>query len=430
MGDKIVFGKGFSLSGDEMELMPNRNQIVVGTTGSGKTVSVLLPTILGMQSESFIATFAKPGEARNLANYMKTKGYEMDVLDFTCLENSTCRFEPLAYLHSFLDIEELASSIVLANPDYKDPRHAYWNDAACNLVSALVEGTMRTEEEYDFSKVIDLFNVLKIEEDGKAIKCSLDSFFEAIRKNVPDSPAVAYYDDFCQLPYTTAGCCRDSMAKAIRKMFPPNLKAHLACRDKEIIDFREFARKKKGLVIIVSPVNRSLYLFANMVMNTAIKELMEEAQNREESVGFVRTRLFFDDFAHSPVEGFDKKISIFREAGLAVTLMIQSESQLTDAYGCGANTIVNNCASYLYFSGGNDLNTCRQVAEKIDASLQSILFSPVGKVIVMSAGRMPMILDRYETYKSEEYKAYADFIASKSLSKGKKRFAGFGRHGA
>lgn len=414
--DGVTLGNGVILTGENLEMQPNANQAVVGASGSGKTVSVLLPSMLGMEKENFIATFSKGREARKLARYMAKKGYKMHLLDLSDPEKSNCRFDPLDYLDSFMDIEEFSSAVVLANPQYSDPRHVYWNDSASNLMSAMVEAVMRKGGRFTIAQVVDLFNSLKIVEDGKAIQSSLDDYFEEIKKKVPDSPAAAYFRDYLQLPYATAGCVRDSLAKALRKMFPKDLCDFLRDGSGKPIDFEDFTSRKSGLIIITSPVNRSLHLYANMVMNMAIKELMEIAEKRDESNPPIRTKLFFDDFAAGcQMVDFDRKISIFREAGLSVMMLLQSESQLVDVYGhAGAGTILNNCSSYVYFTGGNDLLTCRQVAEKIDANLQSILFAPVGKVVIMRAGAKPVITDRYDTYNSGEYREYAAFLDKES----------------
>lgn len=174
------------------------------------------------------------------------------------------------------------------------------------------------------------------------------------------------------------------------------------------IDFEALVEEKTFLMIITSPVNTSLYMFANLLFGVAIKQLLEYAERCEEMRLPRPVRLMFDDFAcGARIEGFSRHISIFRSAGISAMMLIQSESQLREMYTeAESETIINNCSVYVYFPGGMDLITCRSISQRLDVPLADILYAPMGEVIIMQSGKKPVRTRRYDIYNSEEYKKF------------------------
>ena len=256
------------------------------------------------------------------------------------------------------------------------------------------------------AKVLNVFDSLRITEDGRGIETSLDTAFRHLKQFKGNIPAVAAFEDFCQLPYSTAGCVRDTLAKALRRMFPPSVR-ELMQKGKSI-DFQRLASKRTSLMIITSPVNTTLYFFANLLFSTGIKELLEFAEKCKGNRLPLPVRLMFDDFAcAAKINNYSRHISIFRAAGLSAMMLIQSESQLRTLYpNSEATTLLDNCSAYVYFPGGMDIATCENIARKLDAPLSDVMFAPVGKVIVMQSGKKPMIVPRYNTLESKEYQEF------------------------
>lgn len=406
MMDKVVLGKGCFVEDGIGVMRPNNNQIVVGCSGTGKSLSVMLPTILNMNESSMIGTFAKAGEARKIATYQKTKGYVTEICDLMDPEGSTIGFDPLHYVSSYLDVEDLSKSIVLADPNSNNPKDIYWNDAATSLLTALILGVMMTEENPTMTDVLEMFDDMKIEEDGKGIKCSLDHFFARIKSKAGNCQAVSAYSDFVQLPYGTAGCVRDSLAKCLRRLFPEPIRQMM--RKEKQIDFERLASEKTSLLIITSPVNVSLYLFANLLFGTCIKNLLEFAERCDNQKLPRHVRLMFDDFAvAAKINEFSNHIAIFRAAGLSAMMLLQSEDQLRELYSeAEATTILNNCSCYVYFPGGMDLTTSKSVSQRLDVPLTEVMYASIGKVIVMQSGKRPVTVERYDTLHSKEYQEY------------------------
>ena len=409
--EKIILGNGCWLEDGIGTFRPNNNQIVVGCSGTGKTMSVQLPTILNLEESSLIASYAKAGEARKVAVYLQKKGYTVEICDLSSPEKSTIGFDPLRYVSSYLDVEDLATSIVLANPDNNDPKNIYWNDSAISLMSTFINAELMTKDNPTMADVVDSFDELKIEETGRGITTSLDWKFKLIAEQSPHSPAASGFADFRQLPYATAGCVRDTLAKALRRMFPDP--ARKLMRAKKSIDFQSISDQKTALIIITSPVNTSLYYFANLIFATAIKQLLDYAERCPNQRLPRDVRLIFDDFACSAkINDFSRHIAIFRAAGLSAMLLVQSESQLNSLYNENeATTILNNCAVYAYFPGGMDLQTCRNVSMRLDVPLADVMYASTGQVIIMQSGKKPITTQRYDTLNSAEYKEFTKISA-------------------
>ena len=406
MGKIILADNVYLESGEVGKQRPNNNVLVIGPSGSGKSDSVFIPNVLKAYYESMIMSYNKWADAWKMANYKRSQGYKVWVLDLVHPEQSIGAFDPLRYCTSYNDIEALAENIIFADPNAKNVKDMYWIYAAKILLIALMLLTVLIVEKATMKDVLDIFNVLSIVEDGKGIKTSLDDIFDEVEIRWGKCPAVTAFADFRQLPYNTAGCVRDSLAKAIQMAFPESIRQMLSKDD--LSDFEELATKKTMLIIITSPVNTSSYLFANLVFEVAIKQLLEFAERCPQQRLPRPVRLMFDDFAcGARINDFSRHISIFRAAGISSLILLQSESQLRQMYSAAeSENIINNCSIYVYLTGGMDLVTCGHISQRLDVPMTDILYAPVGQVLVLKSGNKPIWAKRYDIYNSREYQDY------------------------
>ncbi len=404
--DKIILGQDCFVEDGVGTSRPNNNQIIIGSSGTGKSMSVLLPTILNMRESSMIATYSKAAEARKIAEFQRSKGYTVDICDLSRPDKSTVSFDPLRYVRSELDVENLAKDIMYSDPLAANGHDVYWNESGASLIIALIFAAMRKSETPAMADVLELFDKFEIKQQGDTIVTSLDDYFNSIREKVGDCEEVRAFMDYKQLPYTTAGCVRDFAATAIRKLYPEPVRKLMKMG--KSIDFKHLASEKRSLIIITSPVNVSLYLFANQIFRAAIKELLEFAENCPGQRLPRPVRLMFDDFAcAAKINDFSKHIAIFRAAGLSAMMLLQSEDQLRTLYTAQeATNIINNCSSYVYFPGGMDLTTCMNVAQRLDVPLSDVMYAPMTKVMVMQSGKPPVTVPRYDIFHSREYKEF------------------------
>ncbi len=407
--DKVILGQGVVLEGGLGMSRPNDNQLIIGASGSGKSLSVLWPTMCHMRESSFIGTFAKGGEVAAAVQYYKELGYDTRVWNLATPQKGDPLPDPLSYVASDDDVQQTAAQITSANPDYQratkfDP---YWRDASLGLLVGLIYKVFMTEDRPSMKKVLELFYSLKIKEDGRGIRTSLDDQFDWLEEKAPDSVAVRKLSSFRQLPYATAGCVRDDLDKCLQRMFPTSVQN--AMGKNGCIDFKKFASKRTAVFIITSPVKTIQYSFANLLFSIAIRQLMEYADTLEEHRLPRPVRLIFDDFSCGfPVQDYEKSISTFRSAGISSLMLCQSLTQLDATYGENSATILDNCSTVVYFPGGMNKKTCSYVSEMTDCPLSEIMFMEMGKVVIFQSGKKPKIVPRYPTLGDPLYQQFLE----------------------
>ena len=150
-------------------------------------------------------------------------------------------------------------------------------------------------------------------------------------------------------------------------------------------------------------------MLINMFYGQLFKSLFEYAEELPTGVLPVPVRVVCDDFATGGrIADFPEYISIFREKGISVNLLIQSESQLAAMYGeDAATTIINNCDTYIYM-GGMDLLTCRSISQRINKPLEDVLYMPIGKEYIMRRGQKPIAADRCDVMSRQDYREITD----------------------
>lgn len=192
--DRLILGDGedcvFSSNSDQTGL--NNNILVIGTSGCGKTVSIIEPRILETFNKSLIITVTKRRIAKKYSAVMKKRGYNVLDLNFVHPGEGNCGFDPLMHIGSYNDITFLARSIILANPQ-KSQSNAdpYWDDGATSLLSAEICYVLQTKENASFADVLEFHNKLTFEEESSVISTNYDSKFEYLAERNPSSFAVS-----------------------------------------------------------------------------------------------------------------------------------------------------------------------------------------------------------------------------------------------
>ncbi len=401
--DRVILGQGCYLEDELGSARPNDNQVLVGASGSGKSLSGLLPTLLNQKERSLLTLYSKEGEARKLEVFLRAEGFETQIFDLVHPEKSD-GFDPLHYVRNYDDIRGQANQIVQATLGVT--KDEYWNQGAIDLLGGFEAAVKMTKKDGTFADVLELLDQCDVIEKRDGFFTPLDDFFDQMKELAPRSYATRAFTSWRSLPYRTASCIRNTLATALSATFPESIRPLM--RRKSMVDFRRLANRRMALIIISSPVNTSLHYFANLMMFHGIKDLLEYSEECPHQRLPRPVKLAFDDFACSaPIRDFPQHISIFRAAGISAMLCLQSESQLRSLYGEEqATTILNNCSAYAYFPGGMDLTTCRNVSIRFDLPLADVLYAPVGNVFVMRSGEKPVIVPRYDTLNSPEYQRY------------------------
>lgn len=401
--DKVILGENVVYSTDCKETGLNNNVLVCGSSGCGKTMSVLEPCLMETFQSSLIVTVTKRRIVDKYKFMFKKRGYIVEDLNFINPNQSDVAYDPLQYIGSYADIRFLAESIVKANPQKdKSVADPYWDQAAISLLCAEISYTMMRNDKATFADVLELHDSIRFEENNGMLDTSLDYKFKYIEKQDPNCFAVSCWNSFCRLPIRTASCVFGTLNTTIDTIFSPELRRMIKMEKK--VDFERIATQKTVLFVSTSAVNPALHCFINMFYAQVFKQLFEFAETQPLGKLPVPVRVFCDDFATGgKVLNFDEYISIFREKQISVTLLLQSESQLESMYSANeATTIINNCDTYLYM-GGMDLKTARHISERLNAPLEEILSLPIDQTIIFRRGQKPIVTRRYNVYQNKVY---------------------------
>lgn len=406
LAEGVVFPASFKETGI------NQNEIIVGPTGGGKTVSICEPRICHTMQSSLVVPLSKRALKEKYGRMLKERGYEVIDLDFVNPEKCEIGYDPLDFVRTEEDVVQLARNLVSMGGTSSgrtgtvDP---YWNDSATSVLGAEIALILLNAKDSNkkacFGDVVELHHSLKVEQGKKELRCNLDTLFEAAERMHPGNQASSLWNTIKGLAYTTASCILSIVNNAMDKIF--SKKVIDMTRKEERINFRELGEKKVVAFITTSPMNQALLNLINVLYADLFRELFMAAEQKDNNCLNVPVHIICDDFACSgKIAQFENHISIFRAAGISVTLLLQSESQLTNMYGeQAATTIINNCDTYVYM-GGMDIMTCKNVSQRINKPLHTIMTLPLEQVIVFRRGAQPVVARRYQTYEDPIYQKY------------------------
>lgn len=404
--DKIILGEGCIYEVGEGGL--NGNELIIGSTGSGKTKSISEPRILYSYEQSLVIPITKRELFHQYAPLLEKRGYEVWDLNIAQPEKSPMGYDPCRAIHSDLDILHLAEGLVagaskMFGNGTPDP---YWSESTTSVIAAML-GLTRYENEYrdielKFSDFVKNYKHLKVEYLNGNFHSSLDESFDLMEIDCKESQAPRLWRTIRGLSSRTASCIMSMVNNSIDKFATPEIEEIFANPNQ--IEIRELGRKKVALFVTTSPVNKSMRKLVDILYADIFKVLFEEAQSNGGRLNN-RVHLICDDFAcGSQIPQFDEYISIFRAAGISATLLLQSKAQLTSVYSSyAARTITDNCDT-IVFMGSLDIDTCEEISTRIDRPVDEVMNMPIGRVIVIRRGYTPVITERYPIFEDRIYR--------------------------
>ena len=396
MPENLMLGENYPVSTDSEVTQLNNNIIVVGPSGAGKTMSYAEMCLLRTRSSSMIVTLSKRRLVQDYYQDFIRRGFDVYDLNLADPASSSIAYDPMHYIRTDADITYLAQSIVMANPRKLNNLAAdpFWDDAAISLLSALIAYERHCKSTPSFADIFERFSTLRISERGDVIETSLDAIFDRLDREEPGCFACQCWKTFRYAPMRTASSIYSSLNVTMDTIFSPDLLRVM--REKPHIDFADLTAKRSVLFVTTSAVNPSLNAFAGLFYSQAVKKLFEYAESRENGMLPIPVHLLCDDFAvGAQIPSFAQYISIFREKGISVSILIQSESQLRSMYGDAESaTIINNCDRYVYM-GGTDLRTAQNIADRMNLPLSDVLYMPLGQEFIFERGRRPVVTDRW-----------------------------------
>ena len=409
MGDMTCLAKDLVYPADFAKTGINLNEIIVGPTGCGKTFSNAYSRLLHTWDSSVIVPISKRALKNKFEQEFQKKGYVVQCLDFSTPEFCEIGYDPLDYVHRDEDVIQLAKNLIGSGISKTQGGEAdpYWNNSATSVLAAEIAfvrmKAKANDEKPKFSNVIKLHRSLEITSDDGLVKTNLDKLFHRIEMHYPGNQASELWKTIQNLASRTASCIFSIVNNALDKIFTESVLEILEKNNK--VSFEKMGKEKTALFIVTSPMNKSLQTFVNVMYADLFRELYESAAKNENECLAVPVHIICDDFACSGrIQDFEDYISIFRAAGISVTLLLQSESQLAAMYGKDAAvTIINNCDTYVYM-GGMDVETCRNVSLRSNKPLDKIMNMELEKVVVFRRGQKPIFSYRYPITEDPLYK--------------------------
>ncbi len=405
----LAEGQVFSANFEETGI--NMNELIIGPTGCGKTYSVSVPRILHTYNSSLVVPIAKKAVREKCADLLKKRGYKVINLDFTHPENCELGYDPMDYIRTNVDVIQTARNLIeLAGRTGNKaggPPDPYWNDSATSVLAAFISlARMKAEDAKRkpcFVDVLEMYRGMIVKDKNGHFTSSMDCEFEEADYFNPGCQAYELWKTIEGLSMKTASCILSIVNSAVDKIFSDNILE--MARKTNRVSFAELGQKRTVLFVTTSPVNTTLQNYVNLMYADMFRTLFETAEESPDNELEVPVHIICDDFAcGSTINNFEEYISIFRAAGISVTLLLQSESQLSGMYGpVAATTIINNCDTYVYM-GGRDLETCEHIARKLNTPLTRVLNMPLEQVVVFRRGAVPVVSRRYQVLDDPIYK--------------------------
>lgn len=402
--DQVVFAENCIYSTDCSVTGLNNNVLVKGASGSGKTLSYVEANLLRTFHRNLMLVVRKPQVIRKYAPMLRQRGYRVDTLDFTNPRESTAAFDLLYYIRSYQDVLFMARSIVKADPQKKGDTKAdpYWDETATALAAALIQFVLLTKPSASFADVVRLYRSLDVNYNEAIITTSLDSAFQRLEMMAPGNQACANWKVFRELPPRTASCVMGTLGATLGHLFDDSLMEMMRMPNK--IDFRQFASRKSVLFIVVSAANPAMDFVVGNFYATALKELYEAAQEQPDGKLPVPVHIMTDDACSGAcIANLPEMISIIREAQLSISVVCQSNSQLTGVYGEAKAVTISNCCDTHVYTGSMDLSSAREISTRLDIPVSDVLALPLGSFGVFRRGAKPVLARRYQILEDPTY---------------------------
>ena len=401
------------VSNNTWETNLNNNDLIVGPTGSGKTRYYVKPNLLQM-NESVIVTDTKGSLRREVGPVLERAGYRVLDVDFTNVGNSY-GYNPLDFVRRNpqtgapreQDIMKIASTLV----PIEDPTQPFWEQAAKNLLGCFIGFAMEylNPAERTLDKIAMLLSGTKPSPNGQA-KGRTERLLDNYAADHPHSFTARKWTAF--RPTTSADRMYASVLGILSEKLDPftfDDAAELFSRA-ERIDFAEIGQRKTAVFLTVSDTDRSLDRLVSLFYTQALQMLCDFADNECPGGALpVPVRLYLDDFAtNCRIADFDKIISVIRSRNIAVSVVLQSITQLETLYAHpDAMTIVNGCDHLLYL-GGQDVETAELIAKKACRTVETILEMPVEDAWLFERGKRAKQVRRFDLTRHEMYRHLAE----------------------
>ena len=351
----------------------NKNILVIGGSGSGKTRFFVKPSLLQMHS-SYVVTDPKGTLVLETGQMFQRAGYRVKILN-TINFSKSMKYNPFVYIHSEKDVLKLVNTLI-ANTKGEGEKSAedFWVKSERLFYTALI-GYIWYEapaEEMNFTTLLEMINASEAREDDPDFQSPVDLMFERLEQKDPDHFAVRQYKKFL----LSAGKTRSSILISCgARLAPFDIREVRELMEDDEMELDTIGDEKTILFLIMSDTDTTFNFILAMLQSQLINLLCDRADDKYGGRLPVHVRLILDEFANiGQIPNFDKLIATIRSREISASIILQSQSQLKAIYKDAAEIISDNCDCTLFLSGrGKNAKEIAEVLgkETIDSYNQS-----------------------------------------------------------
>ena len=413
----------------------NKNVLVIGGSGSGKTRFFLKPNLMQCHS-SYVVTDPKGSVVVECGNLMRRMGYRIKILNTINFQKSM-HYNPFAYIHSEKDILKLVNTLIANTKGEGKSGDDFWVKAETLLYTALIGFIYyeAPEEEQNFNTLLKYINAMEVHEDDESFENVVDYIFRKLEERSPDHFAVRQYKKYKLAAGKTAKSILVSCGARLAPFDIAELREITAYDELELDTIGD---KKTALFLIMSDTDDTFNFLIAMCYTQLFNQLCEKADDVYGGRLPVHVRCLIDEMANiGQIPNLEKLMATIRSREISACLVLQTQSQLKSIYKDNADTIIGNCDSTI-FLGGREPGTLKELSaalgkETIDTyntgesrgreTSHSLNYQKLGKELmtqdelaVMDGGKCilqlrgvrPFLSDKYDITRHPNYRYLAD----------------------
>ena len=413
----------------------NKNVLIVGGSGSGKTRFFIKPNLMQLHS-SYVVTDPKGQLVLETGRLLERAGYKISVLNTINFKKSM-HYNPFSYIHSEKDILKLVTCLIANTTGSGQKGDEFWTNAEKLLYMALI-GYIHyeaPEEEQNFGTMLEMLNSMEVREDDEEFKNPVDCLFDELKAKDPGHFAVRQYAKYKLAAGKTAKSILVSCGARLAPFDIAELR-DVTAYDELALD--TLGDRKTALFLIMSDTDSTFNFLISMVYTQLFNLLCEKADDVYGGRLPVHVRCLIDECANiGQIPNLEKLMATIRSREISACLVLQAQSQLKALYKDNADTIIGNCDSRL-FLGGSEPSTLKELSqslgkETIDTyntgesrgretshslnyqklgrelmSVDDLATLDGGKCILQVRGLRPFLSDKYDITKHPNYKYLSD----------------------
>lgn len=420
----------------------NKNVLVVGGSGSGKTRFFIKPNLMQMHS-SYVVTDPKGTVLLETGKMLEQNGYKIKVFNTINFKKSM-HYNPFSYIHSEKDILKLTTTLISNTKGDGKGGDDFWLKAETLLYTAIIGYIYykAPPEEQNFATLVEFINAFQIREDDENFKNNVDILFDELEAEDPNHFAVRQYKKFKLAAGKTA---KSILVSCGARLAPLDIQELLELTAYDELELDTLGGTKKGdtqktaLFLIMSDTDATFNFLISMVYTQLFNLLCEKADDEFGGKLPIHVRCLIDEAANiGQIPNLEKLVATIRSREISACLVLQAQSQLKALYKDNADTIIGNMDSRL-FLGGSEPTTLKELSaalgkETIDtyntgenrgketshslnyqklgkelASIDELAVLDGGKCILQLRGVRPFLSAKYDITKHPQYKKLSDF---------------------